>query len=433
MMQSAPKPKTVALVSAVFPYPADNGKKVVISGFLRFLQEAVGAENITYVGLGTFDRSVSVPYRTVIIPLDGATRRLSSVAVHALMLRRKSLQEALLYSPRAQRRLRRTIEALDPDIVIMDTIRIAQFFEKVITPKRRWILYMEDLFSERYRSLLADLGRHRPGRPDADPLGAFAYAVPAPLRPLTRPHSMRAAFYSLEQRLVARREQRLARAVDRVCLVNPIEASNLAAEVSEAEVWETPPCIATPPARRRAEAASRGPFVILGALHYPPNIVAVQDFLAEAMPRIAREMPNTRVVIVGKGASDSLRSLAARWKPHIELVGFVPQLGALFEKAAAMIVPLRVGSGLKLKVLEALAHGLPLITTGKGIESIPIEQGVHGLVSEDLGAFPDMMRTLQDPATNAQVSAHCRELFEQHYAQEAAYPRYAAAFLDQRP
>ena len=429
---SAPRPKTVAFVSAVFPYPADNGKKVVISGFLRFLIEAVGAENLTYVALGTFDRSVSVPFRIVTVPLDGATRRLSSVAVHALMLQRKSLQEALLYSPRAQRRLRRYIEAIDPDIVIMDTIRIAQFFEKVIarTPRRRWILYMEDLFSYRYRSLLADLSRDRPG---ADPLGAFAYAVPAALRPLARAKSMRAAFYALEHRLVARREQRLARAVDRVCLVNPSEASSLAATVAEAEVWETPPCIATPPARRHAEAASQGPFVILGALDYPPNIIAVQDFLADAMPAIARELPQARVVIVGKGAPDSLRALAARWKPHIELVGFVPQLGALLAGAAAMIVPVRIGSGLKLKVLEALAHGLPLITTGKGIESIPIEPGVHGLVSDDLGHFPHFMRTLQDPATNAALSAHCRALFESHYAQEAAYPRYAAAFLDQRP
>ena len=59
-----PLAKTVAFVSAVYPYPADNGKKVVIAGFLRFLQEAVGAQNITYVGLGTFDRSVrrAVPH-----------------------------------------------------------------------------------------------------------------------------------------------------------------------------------------------------------------------------------------------------------------------------------------------------------------------------------------------------------------------------------
>jgi glycosyltransferase involved in cell wall biosynthesis len=403
-MRSASNTQTVAFVSTVFPYPADNGEKVVISGFLRFLQEAVGADNITYVALGTFDRSVAVPFRTVTIPLDGATRRLGSVAVHTLMLRRKSLHEALLFSPRAQRRLRRCIEMIDPDIVIMDTIRIAQFFEKVIAraPNRRWILYMEDLFSRRER-------------------------------PLARPHSMRAAFHSLEQRLVERREQRLARTVDRVCLVNPAEASDLAAEVAEAEVWETPPCIATPPARRQPRAAARGPFVILGALHSAANVVAVQDFLAEAMPRIAREMPDARVVIVGKGAPDQLKALAARWKPHIELVGFVPQLGALLEGAAAMIVPMRIGSGVKLKVLEALAHGLPLITTEKGIESIPVEPGVHGLVSDDIAEFPAFMRTLQDPATNAQVSAHCRELFEQHYAPEAAYPRYAAAFLDQPP
>ena len=96
-MQSAPRAKTVAFVSAVYPYPADNGKKVVIAGFLRFLQEAVGAQNITYVGLGTFDRSKAAPFRTIVVPLGGATRRLGSVALHALMLRRKSLQEALLF------------------------------------------------------------------------------------------------------------------------------------------------------------------------------------------------------------------------------------------------------------------------------------------------------------------------------------------------
>jgi len=407
---SESRTKTVAFVSAVFPFPADDGKKVVISGFLRFLMEAVGAENITYIALGTFDRSASVPFRTITIPLAGTTRRLSSVAVHSLMLRRKSMEEARLFSPRAQRQLRRCIESIDPDVVIMDTIRIAQFFEKVMpqTPNRRWILYMEDLFSRRYRSLLADSGR--------DPSGA-----------------MRAAFYSLEQRLVKRREQRLARTVDRVCLVNPAEASDLAAEVAEAEVWETPPCIAAPPTRRQPEAAAQGPFVILGALHHASNAVAVQDFLTEAMPVIAREMPSARVVIVGKGAPDELKSLAARWKPHIELIGFVPQLTALLEEAAAMIVPTRVGTGLKLRVLEALAHGLPLITTEKGIESIPIESGVHGLVSDDIAEFPGFMRALRDPTTNAQVSAHCRELFEQHYTQEAAYPRYAAAFLDQAP
>lgn len=105
----------------------------------------------------------------------------------------------------------------------------------------------------------------------------------------------------------------------------------------------------------------------------------------------------------------------------------MPQLAPLLAGASAMIVRVRIGSGLKLKALDAFAHSLPP-TTLRGIESTPIETGEHAL---NLSRFPDSMRTLQDAATNAAFSARCRVLFDQRYAREAAYPRYAAAFLDQ--
>jgi glycosyltransferase involved in cell wall biosynthesis len=155
----------------------------------------------------------------------------------------------------------------------------------------------------------------------------------------------------------------------------------------------------------------------------------VTEFLAQAMPAIVRMMPEARIKIVGKRASASLAASCSRWAPHAELVGYVPDLSTLMATAAAMIVPVRIGSGPKLKSLEALAHGLPLITTRNGVEAIAVVPDVHCLVSDDLRMFPAFMQRLREPKMNAELSRRCRALFESEYSAKAVYPRYAAAFL----
>jgi hypothetical protein len=371
--------------------------------------------------------------------MGAASLRVASLCWHSLVLRRKSLQESLLYTREVRRRLRACIDRLDPDIVILDTIRIAQFFEDALntTPRRRWVLYMEDLFSRRYRMLARDLARaparsaDRAARAAIDPLGAFAYAVPAAMRSLARSTSMQAPLYRLEETLAARSEERMAAALRQVCLVNGEEVSLLARSVPSATITQTPPCISTPAVPRAAHAHD-GPFLIVGALGYPPNALAVMEFLNEVMPAIAQAMPQARIKIVGKGAPATLVALCSHWAPQAELLGYVPDLSSLMASAAAMIVPVRLGSGPKLKSLEALAHGLPLITTRNGVEAIAVVPDVHCFVSDDLRAFPAFMQRLSEPQTNAELSRQCRALFEREYSAKALYPRYAATFLGER-
>ncbi len=428
---------TIAFVSTTYPYPSDNGKKTAIAGFMRFLAETIGLDNVTYLLLGDPPRAACPSLSTVTVPMGAASLRVASLCWHSLVLRRKSLQESLLYTRAVRRRLRACIARLDPDIVILDTIRIAQFFEDAlnIAPRRRWVLYMEDLFSRRYRMLARDLARarsaDRAARAAADPLGAFAYAVPAAMRSLARSAGIQALLYRLEETLAARSEERLAAALRQVCLVNGEEVSLLARSVPSATITQTPPCLSTPTVPRAAHAHD-GPFLIVGALAYPPNALAVTEFLNEVMPAIAQAMPQARIKIVGKGAPATLVALCSHWAPQAELVGYVPDLSSLMASAAAMIVPVRLGSGPKLKSLEALAHGLPLITTRNGVEAIAVVPDVHCFVSDDLRAFPAFMQRVSEPQTNAKLSRQCRALFESEYSAKAVYPRYAAAFLGER-
>jgi hypothetical protein len=395
---------------------------------MRFLIDTLGPGNVTYVKIGARDDAASVPFATLSVPIASSWQRLLSVGWECLLLRRKSLQEAFLYSPGLRVRLRDCVARLDPDVVIMDTVRVGQFFEDAFdtTPRRRWVLYMEDVLSRRYGALLDALSRKLPL---ADPLGAFAYAIPAACRPLVRFEAVQALLYRFERSLLQVREGQMAAAVPHICLVDGAEAPRIARHAPHARIWETPPCLPVPAIHRDPEACRRGLFVILGAFDYQPNAMAVRDFLVTAMPLIARELPDTRIKIVGKNAGAALRALVARWAPQCELTGYVGDLSVLLASATAMIIPVKVGSGPKLKTLEALAHGLPIITTRNGVEAIPVTPDVHCLVSDDLAEFPALMRRLQCPETNAALSARSRDVFEKHYSPAAADRRYAAAFL----
>jgi glycosyltransferase involved in cell wall biosynthesis len=112
----------------------------------------------------------------------------------------------------------------------------------------------------------------------------------------------------------------------------------------------------------------------------------------------------------------------------VTLEGFVPDLSEILCRAAAMVNPLRFGSGVKLKVIEALGAGVPVISTtigSKGIASGP-DHGV--LVADDDAELADMLLGVTDRAHNDRLATAAREHFARCYSRDAVFARYDAAF-----
>ena len=104
--------------------------------------------------------------------------------------------------------------------------------------------------------------------------------------------------------------------------------------------------------------------LFVGNFEYPPNRDAVEWLAGEIMPRLWRRLPQARLAVCGHAMPESW---ARRWPDaRLEWQGFVPALPPQQRRAAAFIAPLREGGGSKLKVLEALAAGLPLLSTPQG-------------------------------------------------------------------
>jgi glycosyltransferase involved in cell wall biosynthesis len=158
--------------------------------------------------------------------------------------------------------------------------------------------------------------------------------------------------------------------------------------------------------------------VFFGLMSYMPNIDGATHFIQDIWPRIAEANPDARCKIIGGSPSPQLLALAG---PRIAFTGFVPDLRPLIAAAAAVIVPLRLGGGTRLKIVEAMAMGKAMVSTTLGAEGIDAVPGRDILIEDQPDAFADaVIRLLAEPELAVRIGNSARQLSEAHYAWSAA-------------
>ncbi|MFJ2340443.1 glycosyltransferase family 4 protein [Pseudomonas protegens] len=167
--------------------------------------------------------------------------------------------------------------------------------------------------------------------------------------------------------------------------------------------------------------------LFIGNYEYSPNLDAVQWALEEILPRLWAINPEVHFAICGYALPDSFRQ---RWTdPRIEWQGFVPDLRDLQRRSALFFAPLRQGGGSKLKVLEAMAAGLPVVTTAQGSSGLQVENGQHYLGSEDPGALAQILaQALADPERLQRIGAAGRDYVLAHHDWSAAAAQLEAVY-----
>ncbi len=153
--------------------------------------------------------------------------------------------------------------------------------------------------------------------------------------------------------------------------------------------------------------------VFTGALNYRPNADAVRFFVREVLPLVVQVRAQVHCTIVGDATPADVAELDG---PHVTVAGRVADVRPLLRRAAVVIVPIRMGSGTRLKVLEALGMGRPMVTTSAGCEGIRLEPGRHALVADTAETFAAaVVRLLEDRALAAGLGRNGRLLATQRY------------------
>jgi sugar transferase (PEP-CTERM/EpsH1 system associated) len=134
--------------------------------------------------------------------------------------------------------------------------------------------------------------------------------------------------------------------------------------------------------------------VFTGLMNYPPNVDAVVWFCQDIWPLLRQHLPQLRLNIVGR--LPHLRVMELNRQPGVCVTGEVPDVRPYVEEALALVVPLRSGGGTRLKILEAMAMGRPVVSTSLGAEGLEIVAGENILLAETAEQFLRQLQTLID-------------------------------------
>lgn len=241
----------------------------------------------------------------------------------------------------------------------------------------------------------------------------------------------RRVYNSLNWRKLGREEKQAWRTFDGVVLTSDRDRELLSRESPTTRAAVVPNGVDVEQFVPSTQAVDPERLLFFGANNYFPNHDGLLYFIDEILPKVLLRRPNVKLSIVGPGVQPDVLSRQGR---HVEVVGFVDDLMPHLERAALVVVPLRIGGGTRLKIVEAMAKQKAIVSTRIGAEGIDLTHGRDVLLADTPDEFAaEVCRALGDPELVASLGVHARELAEQRYAWTAVIRQLTAFYEQLRP
>ena len=207
-------------------------------------------------------------------------------------------------------------------------------------------------------------------------------------------------FFQILARRMSKREPELCRSFDGVITISEEDASYHRDSYGLRNVLGCVPAGATADARgvpqRVIDPPSSPCLAFLGSMDWLPNQDAVTWFIDEILPKLRQTVPGVKLTIIGRNPPASLLRMAAE-VPGIQFTGTVDEVASHLRECSLLVVPLRAGSGTRIKILEAMATGVPVVSTTVGVEGLPLRSNEDLLVADDVpGITNAILRLLKD-------------------------------------
>jgi glycosyltransferase involved in cell wall biosynthesis len=384
----------VLLLTQVLPFPPDSGPKVKTWNLLKWL----GPRHA--VTLVSFSRGEP--------PHAIAALRRYCRAVHTVPMRRGALRDAGF--------LLRSLLSRRPFVIVRDgRAAMHGLVERVARDGAFDVVHVDQLNMAQYAALAP------PPFTVLDAHNAL-WLLYRRLADATR-RGPRRWLLQREWRLLQAYEGGVGRSAGAVLAVSDADRDALRTAIgSEREIAVLPIALdptEVAPVVRRPDANR---VVHIGTMYWPPNADAVQWFAEAVWPRIRAARPQAEFDVIGARPPRAVRALAST-HGGIRVRGYVDDPAPLLERAGAVVVPVRAGSGMRVKILTALAQGLPVVTTALGCEGIAVQSGTHVLIADDPAEFAAAtLRLLGDRALADALGHNGRRLIETRYDYRQLYP-----------
>ena len=246
-------------------------------------------------------------------------------------------------------------------------------------------------------------------------------------RTLARAASLRDRVIVRAQLFMARWFERwMFRGYDRVVVVSDKDARTLRVLVPDLPLAVIPNGVDLATMQPAGAKAERPTLIFTGNYEYGPNLDAAEVLIREVFPAVRAELPEAELLIVGNNPPPALQALAGE---GVRVTGRVPELAPYLDAAHVYVCPLRIGAGIKNKVLSALAMGTPVVGTPLSFDGIAVQDGEEVLVAETPAEIAAAtLRLLRDAELRARLAANGRACIERQYTWRAVADSYAALY-----
>jgi sugar transferase (PEP-CTERM/EpsH1 system associated) len=229
---------------------------------------------------------------------------------------------------------------------------------------------------------------------------------------------LRRAYYRLEELRFRSFEQRCWREVDGCVMTSEREAEIVRAAAPETPAIGVPNGVDVDYFRPIDEPVEPRTIVFNGTLDYRPNLDGAEFLVRHVLPRLRERHPDVRVILVGRGSQSDLDSFRG---PGVEVTGEVPDVRPYLARAAVVSVPIRTGSGTRLKVVEGLAMGKGMVSTTLGCEGVDVRDREHLLIADTAEDFAAAVtRLFEEPQLAEELGRAGRDKMVREYSWEYA-------------
>ncbi len=378
----------ILFLAHLFPLPLDSGGKIKSHYTLRALAGEHEVRVLAYVrtqdeAARAGDLAQICPVNTV--PLSRSKLRQARDLVAALALGR-SFVVTRDYRAGMRRAVAAAAQAFKPDVVHIDHLQMAQFVD----------------FDGGFKTVL---DHHNVESMIIERLAGAAESA-----------AMR-SYAKIEWPKLRRLELDACRKCDLVITVSEEDRAKLKEfEPSLVNIFSVPIGVDVERFSGLERTESRN-ILSIGTMYWPPNVDSMLYFHREVFPLVRQEVSGCTLTIAGQRPVAAIRALAA--DPAVRVTGYVANELDTARDCAVFVVPLRSGSGVRVKILNAMAMGLPIVSTSVGAEGLEVVSGEHLLIADDAREFAGAVtRLLQNPEIAADLGRKARELVCRKYSWE---------------
>ena len=376
----------ILFLSPTVPFPLTDGGRIRVFNLLKQIAQK---SEVTLLALETQETDADgvaelqqLGIHVHLVPNAPSLPRLSLGTLVKAFLKRQPITVARYDVPAYRQKFKELIAKESFDLIHYEMFHVAQFYTETDLPS---VLSQQNVDSAIWRRLCSE--------------------TPNPFYKFT---------YWTQQLAFQRYERVLSPKFDAVTCTSDIDAAVFQAHCAENAIEIIPNGVDITHYRPDFTTEAPAHLIYIGSMDWYPNEDAVAFFADEVFPQIQAKVPDVAFSIVGGNPPPQVQKLAER--EGVVVTGRVPEIKPYFAEATVFVVPLRIGSGTRLKILEALAMGKAIVSTTVGAEGLALKDGEEIFIADEPTAFADaVIRLLTDSELRRRMGENGRARVERDY------------------